>query len=120
LSGWLPLTMDGVPPALRALGWIGWRAELGDDEKWKKPPYQIGEPRRSASNADPTHWRNEGDFREVQITAPNLFDGFGVALVASANLTFIDLDDVRDPDTGELRQYRVQPDSSRMKLVVGG
>src|SRR5205814_7275808 len=95
---WLPLAMDGVPSALRALGWAGWRAELGDDGKWKKTPYQIGEPRRLASNKDPAHWRNEGDVREVQIMAPELFDGFGVAL--TGGIVFIDLDHVRDPDTG--------------------
>jgi hypothetical protein len=102
---WRPLIMAAIPAELRALGWIGWRAELGGDERWKKRPYQLGEPRRAASNADPTHWRNEGDVREVQIMAPTLFDGFGVALVASANLTFIDLDDVRDPDTGALAPW---------------
>jgi len=26
---WLPLAMDGVPSALRALGWAGWRAPGG-------------------------------------------------------------------------------------------
>jgi putative DNA primase/helicase len=100
--------MDGVPATLRALGWIGWRGRLGDDGKWKKDPFQISAPRAHASNADPTHWRNEGDVREVQIMAPELFDGFGVALVASANLTFIDLDDVRDPDTGAIEPWAMQ------------
>jgi primase-polymerase (primpol)-like protein len=104
--------MDSVPEALRALPWIGWRAELRDDGPPKKTPYQIGEPRRLASNADPTHWRNEGDVREVRALAPELFDGFGIALAASANLTFIDLDDVRDPDTGG-----VEPWATRMVNV---
>jgi primase-polymerase (primpol)-like protein len=97
--------MDNVPAALRALGWAGFRAELGDDGKWHKTPYQIGAPRRWASNADPSHWRNEGDVREVQILAPELFDGFAVALVDLANITFIDLDHVRDPETGELEPW---------------
>jgi putative DNA primase/helicase len=105
VTPWLPLIMDGVPAAIRALGWIGWRAALGDDGHWKKNPYQIGYPNRPASNAKPEEWRNEGDVREVQIMAPELFDGFGVALVESANLTFIDLDHVRDPETDELEPW---------------
>jgi hypothetical protein len=39
------------------------------------------------------------------VLAPELFDGFGVALVAAANLTFIDLDGVRDSDTGSLAPW---------------
>ena len=109
MNAWLPLTMDNVPAELRALGWIGWRAERGDDGRVHKTPYQIGYPSRHATNNNPEHWRNEGDAREVQIMAPELFDGFGVALIASANLTLVDLDDVRDPDTGEL-----EPWASRM------
>jgi hypothetical protein len=97
--------MDGVPAPLQALGWIGWRERLRADGEWKKDPYQIGYPDRPASNARPQEWRNEGDVREVQVMAPELFDGFGVALVASANITFIDLDDVRDPDTGEVEPW---------------
>jgi hypothetical protein len=106
VSTWLPLFMDGVPPALRRLGWIGWRAELGDDGEWKKRPYQIGNPTRSASNADATHWRNEGDVREVQIMAPELFDGFGVVL--TGDIVFIDLDHVHDPDSGEIEPWAMQ------------
>jgi len=108
MTSWLPLTIDSVPAALRVLPWIGWRAELRDDGHWKKTPYQIGEPRWPASNADPMHWRNEGDVREVQIMSPELFDGFGVVLVAAANLTFIDLDEVRDPDTGEIEPWAIR------------
>jgi hypothetical protein len=104
-TAWLPLAMDGVPAPLRALGWIGWRAEQDADEGVKKTPYQIGYPSRLAANNNPEHWRNEGDVREVQVMAPELFDGFGVALVALANLTFVDLDHVRDPDTGELEPW---------------
>jgi len=105
VTAWLPLIMDNIPAELRALGWVGWRAELGEDRKWKKPPCQIGEPRRSASNADPSHWRNEGDVREVQIMAPELFDGFGVALVQAANLTFVDVG--RCARSGDRRNRRL-------------
>src|SRR5262245_42140226 len=102
---WLEADMNGVPPLLRALGWIGWRAEAGDDGRWRKPPYQLAQPSVLASNADPRHWGNEGDVREIQIMAPDLFDGFGVALIESANITCIDIDHVRDPDTGVLEPW---------------
>src|SRR5262245_60740828 len=105
MTPWLDIRLDAIPLEVRALGLIGWRGELGDDGRWKKLPYQIGEPRRLASNADPAHWRNEGDVREVLALAPELFDGFGVALTEAAGITFIDLDDVRDPDMGELEPW---------------
>ena len=46
--------------------------------------------------------------REVQVMAPTLFDGFGIVLTPAAGLTFIDLDDVRDPDTGALDSWAAQ------------
>lgn len=101
---WLPLIMDAIPCPLRSLPWIGWRWHEG-----RKTPFQIGEPRRLASNADPTHWRrNEGDVREVQIMAPELFEGFGVVLTVEAGITFIDVDGVRDPDTGAVAPWARQ------------
>jgi hypothetical protein len=122
VTAWLPLHIDGVPVRLRAQPWIGWRAEPNREGKPRKRPYQIGfplelasnneddeavraaigTPRGSPENADPEvkHWRNEGDVREVQALAPELFDGFGIVLTVAAAITFIDLDDVRDPDTG--------------------
>jgi primase-polymerase (primpol)-like protein len=97
--------MDGVPSALRALPWVGFRGELRDDGHWRKVPYQLGSPRDHASNSVEAHWRNEGDVREVQVMAPDLFHGFGVVLTADAGITFIDLDDVRAPDTGAIEAW---------------
>ena len=106
MTAWLPLLMDRMPAELRNLGWVGFRGELGADGKVKKPPYQIGHPRESASNANPEHWRTEGDVREVRALAPELFSGFGVALVGGR--VFIDLDRVRDPDTGVIEPWALQ------------
>lgn len=100
---WLSLIMDAIPSSLRALPWIGWR--LHED---RKTPFQIGEPSRKAANNNPAHWRNEGDVREVQIMAPGLFDGFGVVLTGEARITFIDVDAVRDPETGVIEPWAMQ------------
>jgi primase-polymerase (primpol)-like protein len=100
--------MDAIPAELRAQPWIGWRRERREDGECRKSPYQIGEPRRQASNAVTDHWRNEGDVREVQVMAPDLFDGFGIVLTAAARLTFIDLDDVRDSETGVIAPWALQ------------
>ena len=108
MSAWLPLVMAGVPRELRALGWVGWRAEPTAKGKPKKPAYQIAAPREFAANNNPEHWRNEGDVREVQLFAPELFTGFGVALMREARLAFIDLDDVRDPDTGAIKPWAMR------------
>src|SRR5262245_34588083 len=104
----LPVVMDAIPGRLRALPWIGWRWVLREDGTWKKTPFQIGWPQAEASNSNPTHWRNEGDVREVQVMAPDLFDGFGVVLTEAAGLVFIDLDHVRDPETGDVDPWAVQ------------
>src|SRR5882724_2608783 len=107
MSAWLPLILGNVPAKLReAPRWIGWRGELGADGRWKKPPFQIGRPCELASNADPEHWRSEGDVREVRALAPELFDGFGIALTGGT--VFIDLDHVRDPETGVIEPWAMQ------------
>jgi hypothetical protein len=103
MTGWLPLHMNAVPAALRALNWVGWRAERGDDDRWRKIPWQIGAPSAKASSTDPATWRGEGDVREVLALAPDLFDGFGVALVGG--ICFLDFDGVRDPETGALADW---------------
>lgn len=127
---WLPLFIDRVPAPIRTLPWIGMRARRDPTKpwrEWKKEPYQIGFPFELASNSEAKeaaraeigttqagprnanpetkHWRNEGDVREVLALAPELFDGFGIVLTAAAGLTFIDLDDVRDPETGALEGW---------------
>ena len=40
--------------------------------------------------------------------APELFAGFGIVLTESAGLTFIDLDDVRDPESGAIAPWAQQ------------
>jgi hypothetical protein len=98
---WLPVAFDAIPRELRACPWIGWRAipdpTTGEP---KKTPFQIGYPSRRASNSNPDDWRTEGDAREVQIFAPGLFDGFGIVLTEATGITFVDLDDVRNPESG--------------------
>jgi hypothetical protein len=106
-SAWLPLRMAAIPLPLRALGWIGFRARLVDG-RWKKEPFQIGQPRLPASNSTLAQWRTEGDVLEVQILAPDLFTGFGVALTAEARITFADIDGVRNPETGTITPWAVQ------------
>jgi Primase C terminal 1 (PriCT-1) len=105
---WLPLLMSATPLCLRALGWIGFRARRDAYGRWKKEPYQIGHPQRTASNNKPDHWRTEGDVRELQIMAPELFNGFGVALPLTGGLTFIDLDHVRDRTTGAIAPWAIK------------
>src|SRR4029450_2314468 len=55
------------------------------------------------SSADAAHWRSEGEVREVLALSPELFDGYGVALVGS--LLCIDPDDGRDPESGAMAPW---------------
>lgn len=126
---YLPLNLAGVPAELLNQPWIGWRVVINRDGEPKKTPFQIGFPMEHASNDESKeasraeigtpqrepvrrnespelkHWRNAGDVREVLTLEPELFDGFGIVLTAAAGLTFIDLDHVRDPETGALAPW---------------
>jgi hypothetical protein len=126
---YFPLNLAGVPTALLEQPWIGWREVLDPDGKLRKTPFQIGfpmdlasnseekeaaraeigtpqrEPVRCNANPEVKHWRCVGDVAEVLALAPELFDGFGIVLRHIAGITFIDLDHVRDPETGVIESW---------------
>lgn len=128
-STYLRLTLANVPPVLREQPWVGWREVLDEDGKPHKTPFQIGFPKERASNnevdeaaraavgtpqrepvrrnehPEVKHWRNAGDVAEVQALAPELFTGYGIVLTAAVGITFLDLDHVRDPDSGALAPW---------------
>jgi hypothetical protein len=92
------------------------------------PQHELAQCQRGPThyhNAHPSvkHWRTEADVREVQALAPELFDGFGIALTVAGELTFIDLDHVRDPETGTLDHWvarLVQAFDSWTEISVSG
>ena len=76
-----------------------WRARKGGGGKWTKPPYQANYPREPAKSNDPATW---GSYQvAVAVVAAGQADGIGFML-KDASVGAVDLDHVRDPDTGDL------------------
>ena len=87
---------EGIPDAL--LVWphfMLWRYERPRG-KWTKPPFQP--EGQHASSTDPTTWRPFEDVVAAYVRGG--WDGIGIALVAPRS--GVDLDNVVDPDTGEI------------------
>lgn len=83
--------------------WVAWKYEFREgNPKPTKPP--IG-PHTGfkVSHSDPTHWGNYNE--AVTRTVRSNLDGVGYVLTEDDNLSGGDLDNCRDPDTGELAPW---------------
>jgi hypothetical protein len=95
VTAWLPPRPDAIPPELRALGWVVWRAETRGEGKPTKVPYQVVQhPRRRASSTNPATWGTFNEAIAATIIPDVPVDGIGVVLTAEADITCIDLDHV--------------------------
>jgi hypothetical protein len=99
-----------MPTELKTMKvWVVWRLEYHADttKHWTKVPYaeKGGGPKR-ASTTDPTTWRTFDTVRFLHESSD--YDGVGIVL--QDNIVGIDLDNCRNPDTGEL--------SATAKLIV--
>src|SRR5262249_24074652 len=82
--------------------WVAWKYEDRGGPKRTKPPINPHTGRR-ASNADPAHWGTH-----EQATARAQADGLpgvGFVLIGDDNVTGIDLDNVRNPNTGKIKPW---------------
>ncbi len=103
---WLPLRTETIPPELRALGWVLWRAEPCGESKPKKVPYRVADPTCRASSIEPATWATFEDATEAYaVLVDRAADsrrgpvaGIGVVLTQAAGVTCMDLDRVIDPD----------------------
>jgi putative DNA primase/helicase len=93
-----------LPPALGRLQvlpqWLTWDYVWDEKKtKWQKPPRECYEGNR-ASGTDPRNW---GSYKQALMTVNRMgLAGVGFALSADDGLTGIDLDNCRDPETGQL------------------
>lgn len=94
MSTWLDVRADAIPPELRALGVVLWRAEQRGDGKPTKVPYMVADPQRKASSTDPATWGTFADAVEAYQALGDRVAGVGVVLARSAGITCIDLDRV--------------------------
>jgi hypothetical protein len=97
--------LEHLSPALMPLikddHWVGWRWALRKSkdgtQKWTKPPYQVRNPNRLAKNNDPATW---GPFNVgLALARKKKLEGLGFVLFKS-NIAAVDIDHVRDPNTG--------------------
>lgn len=104
MSGWLELHPHAIPPELRMLPSVLWRAEPRAADKPAKVPYRISDPMIRASSTDAATWGTFldaveaygalGDLPAHPVRGP--VAGIGVVLTQAATITCIDLDRVID------------------------
>lgn len=97
----LPVVFQNIPEQLKALDrWVLWRFILrkraDGKEDWTKKPFTA--QGTAASSNNPKTWTSYDDAADTYVLGG--FDGIGVML--GEDLHGIDLDDCRDPETGEL------------------
>jgi putative DNA primase/helicase len=95
---------DNVPEQLTERPqWVCWRLEMRDD-KQTKVPYTPGTERR-ASSTDLLTWRTfEGALAAYESGEPP-YDGIGFVFCSADPFVGIDLEDCRNPQTGEVESW---------------
>src|SRR5215213_10449860 len=95
--------LENVPEAMRRRPqWVVWRLEERGGDKPTKIPYIAGGVGR-ASSTDLMTWRT---FEEaVKALETGRYDGIGFVFCSGDEFAGIDLDDCRDPETGELEEW---------------
>src|SRR5262249_45118330 len=91
-----------LQPLLVRPQWAIWRL-IWDGVRWSKPPFQAHDPQRHASSADPATWADHS----TAIAAAAAGHGAGVTYVLTQEdeLAAVDVDHVRDPATGAIREW---------------
>ena len=94
--------LENIPEELRGRRqWVCWKLEQRDG-KPTKIPYIAGGVGR-ASSTDSRTWR---PFEEaVQALESGWYDGLGFVFSSGDPYAGVDLDDCRDPETGELEEW---------------
>ena len=106
----LEVLPDNIPQELRGCDqWVVWRYEYHPEKSkakpWTKPPCQLS--RAYASSTNPATWTSFetvlGAYRQ-----DNGFDGVGYAPTEEDGITFVDLDNCRNPKTGEIAPWALE------------
>jgi hypothetical protein len=134
----MPVIVENIPASLRRQDrWVVWNwtwnpAKNGGQGGWDKPPLNARTGRKAKTN-DPTTWV---PFAEaLAVHQSGRYDGVGVVLGEledGRTLAGVDLDDVRDPETGALLAWaswvvarlvtygEVSPSGQGVKLLAYG
>jgi putative DNA primase/helicase len=94
-----------LPAALNPLivrdQWVSWRW-IRNGQKWTKPPFRADSPNQHAACNNAATWCPQ--HAAVAAVQAGQADGVGFVLTGT-NIGAIDLDDCRDPDTGEIDSW---------------
>ena len=98
----MKVNLDCLPEELRQRRqWVVWKLEVRDG-KPTKVPYIAGGSGK-ASSTDSLTWRS---FKEaVQALETGRYNGIGFVFSSGDPFAGVDLDDCRDPETGELEEW---------------
>jgi putative DNA primase/helicase len=99
-----PPIVENIPPELTERPqWVCWRLEERDD-KMTKVPYVPGTERRGSST-DLMTWRTFGEALAAYEAQEPPYAGIGYVFCSGDPFAGIDLDDCRDPETGEIEEW---------------
>lgn len=99
---------DNIPESLRSHDqWILWRGEWREKtQSWAKIPKLAVDPSRNASSTDASTWTDYGTAQAAcEESHPDQCSGLGFAFSQLDAFVGIDLDDARDPVTGETLEW---------------
>lgn len=131
-----PVDPDGVPALLRASDqWVIWKYERRTDNRgsarWTKVPIKVSS-RVMASATDPETWCGFDDALAVYRRTRDVHAGVGFVFHRDDPFCGIDLDDCRDPASGEIAQWatdiirelnsytEVSPSGTGVKIIIHG
>ena len=98
---------DKIPVALRGRPqWLLWRLEERDG-KATKVPYQAKAPSKKASSTDPATWADFETARNAYLNTPGV-TGIGFVFTDDDPFVGIDVDRIRDLQTGEMNATRLE------------
>ena len=98
------MDIEKIPQEMKDLDqYVVWKWEKRDG-KSTKPPYNPKTGKR-ASHGDPSTW---GTFEDAVKALDRGFDGIGLAFTQNDPLCGIDLDDCRDPVSGEIEPWALE------------
>jgi putative DNA primase/helicase len=98
----LPVSLNPIPDELKGLHqWVVWQYEVNEQGKWTKVPYNPARPHIKAKAGQPTTWSTF----DKACALLDRFDGIGLELTPNDPYTGVDLDDCRDPETGNIQPW---------------
>jgi primase-polymerase (primpol)-like protein len=98
----MKLNLDNIPGEMRQRRqWVVWKLEVRGGKPTKVPYIACGSGK--ASSTDSLTWRS---FKEaVQALETGRYNGIGFVFSSGDPFAGVDLDDCRDPETGELEEW---------------